>query len=248
VVIRSCWDYHLHHEDFLRWTARAGERVPVVNSPELLRWNSDKRYLLELEAAGFPIPRLVPLPADALSYNSPAALVSAHAMKNAILKPAISASAYGTFLRASDDRTPFHGRMKTLLSERAMLLQEFVPEIRTRGEWSLVFLGGQFSHAAQKRPAAGDFRVQRELGGSAEAMPAPAGGLALATRLVERFASGALYSRVDLVESAQGWLVMELELIEPELFFRMNPTAPQRFAELALAAAGALERTKEKHG
>lgn len=234
LVVRSCWDYHLRPQEFLQWTSEVGQRMPVLNPPVLLRWNADKRYLCELEAAGFPIPATFVLEPNTLT--DPAALMQSRGMETAILKPAVSASAYGTFLLAANVQAG--QAVRDFLRERTMILQEFIPEVRTRGEWSLIFMGAEFSHAVQKRPVSGEFRVQREFGGSAEASAPPSDALGLALRLVQQFAHEALYCRVDLVEAERGWLLMELELIEPDLFFSLNGPSAKRFADLTLHTAG----------
>jgi len=118
-------------------------------------------------------------------------------------------------------------------------VQRFIPQVVGDGEWSFVFIDGAFSHAALKRPAAGDFRVQREHGGTAEALtPAPAlldDARAVLARLPQptlRHAQGRLlYARVDGCALAGRLLLMELELIEPALFLSADPRAPERLAE-----------------
>ena len=228
LIIRSCWDYHLHCEDFLRWVAEIGAHTPVLNPPAMLCWNTDKRYLEELQDTGFPIPHTMVL--ERGSAVDLRAIMRLHGFEAVVVKPAISASAYGTFLVPHNKPSAFNARVGQLLQERVMLLQEFIPEVRTRGEWSLIFLGESFSHALRRLPRKGDFRVQSELGGSSEPMPPPAEALELATRLVKEFARQSLYCRVDLLEAARGWLVVELELIDPELFFGASPAAARRFA------------------
>jgi glutathione synthase/RimK-type ligase-like ATP-grasp enzyme len=240
LIIRSCWDYHLHPEAFLRWIAETSLHSKVLNPPTMLCWNIDKRYLEEFQDMGFPIPRTV-----VLERGSPADLrsrMALHGFESVIVKPAISASSYGTFLVPHGKASAFNARVGRLLQERVMLLQEFIPEVHARGEWSLIFLGESFSHALWKLPREGDFRAQSEFGGSVKAMPPPAEALHLATKLVEKFAGNSLYCRVDLLESDRGWLVLELELIDPELFFGAAPDSARRFAALALAAAKAALR------
>jgi glutathione synthase/RimK-type ligase-like ATP-grasp enzyme len=217
--------------------AKVSAQTPVLNPPTMLCWNTDKRYLEELQDTGFPIPHTVVL--ERGSAADLRARLVLHGFEAAVVKPAISASAYGTFLVTRRNAPAFNDRVGLLLRDRVMLLQEFIPEVRTRGEWSLIFLGESFSHALRRRPRKGDFRVQSELGGSSEPMSPPAAALDLATRLVKEFAQHSLYCRVDLLEAQRGWLVLELELIDPELFFRASPAAARRFAELALAAAEA---------
>jgi len=235
LILRSCWDYHLHCEDFLRWIAEISTQTTVLNPPALICWNTDKRYLEELQDLGFPVPHTLVL--ERGSTADLRAMMQLHGFESAIVKPAISASAYETFLVSRRQASKFNARTGRLLQDRVLLLQEFLPEVRTRGEWSLIFLGESFSHALKKLPRKGDFRVQNEFGGSVEPMPPPAEALNLATRLVHEFARGSLYCRADLLESQKGWMVMELELIDPVLFFGASQGAARRFAELALAAA-----------
>ena len=117
-----------------------------------------------------------------------------------------------------------------LLPARDMLVQPFLPEIVAEGEWSLLFLGGQYSHAVKKRSRAGEFRVQADFGGSVEA-DVPRGAIvAQAEAIVAHLPQPWLYARVDACESAGALVLMELELIEPDLFLGQHPSAPRRFA------------------
>jgi hypothetical protein len=119
------------------------------------------------------------------------------------------------------------------------MIQPFVERVTTDGEWSLVFFNGAFSHAALKRPRAGDFRVQQELGGSAVAADPAATIVVQAAFVVGHFAAGSLYARVDGVVDDDTLCVMELELVEPSLFLGLDPGAPARFARaIARRTAG----------
>jgi len=119
---------------------------------------------------------------------------------------------------------------------RPVLLQPFVEEIRTRGEWSLVFIDSAFTHAVLKHPATGDFRVQPHLGGTVQAGPPPAGVLAAARTALAALPRAALYARIDGVETREGFRVMEVEVNEPGLFFTHAPDAAERLAEALLHA------------
>jgi glutathione synthase/RimK-type ligase-like ATP-grasp enzyme len=119
------------------------------------------------------------------------------------------------------------------------MVQQFIPGIRTRGEWSLSFFAGRFSHAVIKTPKAGDFRVQAEHGGSERRVPPPDFVLAAAKRALAALAEVPLYARVDGVENDGQFLLMELELIEPTLYLTHDPEAPARFAD---AIAGAMRK------
>jgi glutathione synthase/RimK-type ligase-like ATP-grasp enzyme len=146
------------------------------------------------------------------------------------LKPRIAATAYGTFLiskgsaLADEDLAPARAS--------GALLQEVVPEIIGRGETSIVYAGGAFSHAVVKRAKDGEFRVQQDFGGRVEAAAPSASLLSFAASVMTLVPDSCLYARVDVVESSRGPLLMELELIEPELYFLFVPEAAARMAQL----------------
>jgi glutathione synthase/RimK-type ligase-like ATP-grasp enzyme len=242
LVLRSNWDYHHDPAAFTAWLdglERAGRRV--WNPPALVRWNLAKRYLIELAAAGLPTVETAELTTpDALP-----ALLARRGWRTAVVKPLISASAHDTVrveaggvdgvvaaLRAGELRTP-------------AIVQPFVEEIVTAGEWSLVFLEGALSHAALKHPAPGDFRVQGYFGGRVEAREPPAGVAAVAARVVAALPARPLYARIDGVERAGGFTVMEVEVNEPALFFDLAPAAAERFADAILARLGAPGQARE---
>src|SRR5581483_5657874 len=163
---------------FLAWLdgiERAGVRL--FNPPALVRWNVSKRYLLALAAAGVPIVATTVL--DRPTRETIEAALARHGAP-AVLKPAIAASAHGTRLvtAATLDDT-----MRTLAAGvlvPPVLVQPFVREVQSRGEWALVFIDGELTHAVLKRPGPGEFRVQGHLGGRAEAATAPPGVVAAA--------------------------------------------------------------------
>lgn len=220
VVVRSTWDYHLRPREFRAWLGRLeAVETPTVNPAPLLRWNHDKRYLRALQAAGVSIPETVWLGEGERAEVG--ALRAARGWAAAVVKPTVSASAHGTVLAWSGE----------VLGP--MMVQALVPEIRTRGEWSLVFLGGAYSHAVVKRPAAGDFRVQREHGGTFERAVPPGALVAFARSALGRAAEPPALARVDAVETGRGPVLMELEVIEPELF--LGPEEAARAAEAVLA-------------
>jgi glutathione synthase/RimK-type ligase-like ATP-grasp enzyme len=236
VVVRSCWDYHLRIDRFLAWLAAVeSDGVPVINAARLLRWNADKRYLLDLAARGIPIvpTRLVPRGAS-LALTQ---VLTELDLDEAVVKPAVSASAHSTWrtdLRRAEVDEP---QFRAVVAAGDVLVQPLLPEVVETGEWSLVCFGGEPSHAVLKRPAPGDWRVQGELGGSAEIRPAPAGLAQSAARILEAAGAGAsTYARVDGCQVDGGFRLMELELIEPQLYLGLEPCAPGRFAA-AIAAA-----------
>lgn len=231
VLIRSCWDYYLRLGDFLAWVERIQrEGARLLNTPEQVRWNSDKRYLLELERRGVPIIPTRHVPRQgALDL---AALGAEDGLSQVVIKPCVSANAHET-LRLDPSSPASQAALDALLMRADVLIQPFMEQIEARGEWSLVCIDGVFSHAALKRPAPGDFRVQEIWGGAMQPAEPPAGLIAQAERAARATPGGApLYARVDGVVSGERLLLMELEIIEPELFFRVDdPAASERFVE-----------------
>lgn len=230
VVIRSCWDYHLRVNEFDAWLGELDRAsVPVFNPVPLVRWNMNKRYLRELAAAGIRIPATVWLSAgDPRSLGS---VFGETGWSAAIVKPTVSASATDTWLAHAREAEALDVRFRELTSRAEVMVQEYLPEVATRGEWSLVFIDGVFSHAAIKRPRAGDFRVQNEHGGSSTSAEPTSALLASAVAVADALPSGWMYVRVDGVETDRGFVLMEAECIEPDLFFRMRPESRSRFAE-----------------
>jgi len=240
VLIRTIWDYFKHHAAFLEWLDRLDRLgVPTINDSALLRWNSDKRYLLELarhDVAIIPtrLARAAALP-DVLA-TMPAQQV--------VIKPSISGGAWHT-VRGTVGDAAFDAAVARLPRELDYLVQPFVPEIVSAGEWSLLYFAGEFSHAVIKRPAAGDYRVQGEHGGSAETARPDDAILAAAGQALAAVAAighgDHAYVRVDGVVSQARFLIMELELIEPFLHLAAHPAAAER---LARDVAGRLARPR----
>jgi glutathione synthase/RimK-type ligase-like ATP-grasp enzyme len=252
IVLRSTWDYHLRIDAFRRWiAARATEGAALWNPADLLLWNTHKFYLRELEAGGVPIipTRFVPAPSGGMKVaaesragkvaaesragrNAPpdvARILEEEGWTRAVVKPAVSGGAWRTHLvdRAAASRLP---ETDPALGTDDILVQQYLPEIESGGEWSLVYIDGAFSHAVRKRPASGDFRVQTELGGTfAAARPDPA-LVRQADRILAAIDSPWLYARVDGVAAEDRLLLMELEVVEPSLFLDAAPDAVRRFA------------------
>jgi hypothetical protein len=237
VVIRSCWDYHQRSAEFLSWLDfLEREHAPVWNPVALLRWNSHKSYLRELGAAGLRV-----APTVWLEHGSEASLqavLDEQGWEEAVVKPAVSASAFRTrkILSREASDADIKRSFRDLLSEGDVLVQPFLSEIARRGEWSLVFFAGELSHAVLKRPAAGDFRVQSEFGGQVFDSSPPPEVLEGARVASSKIRPPWAYARIDGVETGSGFTLMEMELIEPYLFLSSHPRASARFAD-ALEAA-----------
>lgn len=229
IVLRSTWDYHRVPTLFLSWLDSLADSGRVtINPPHVARGNVDKAYLQTLEAAGVAMPTTRWL--DRVDNDTIDRAIGKEGWDRAVLKPRIAATAYGTFLVSSG--TTLSDEDLAPARASGALLQEVVPEIVARGETSIVFAGGEFSHAVVKRATSGEFRVQQDFGGRVEAVSPPASLLSFAASVMTFVPDSCLYARVDLVESSRGPLLMELELIEPELYFLHAPDSAHRMARL----------------
>ena len=250
VVIRSTWDYHKHLDAFRAWARRVeADGARLWNPAAVVAWNSEKTYLRDLEAAGIPI-----VPTRWVARGAASRLaeeLAGLAAPAVVVKPTVSASAYRTVSLRREEAAARQEEWEALLADSGAMIQPLMREVTLDGEWSFLFFrrGGRlaFSHAVRKRPAAGDFRVQSEAGGTSQAETPPPELLAQVEGLIAaaaRVAPGELlYARMDGVVSrgdeapAGTFLLMELELIEPYLFLGISPGAAERFAE---AIAGAI--------
>jgi glutathione synthase/RimK-type ligase-like ATP-grasp enzyme len=244
LIVRSPWDYMDSDEqrrNFLSWLEKlAGTGLPIENDLQVMLWLMDKRYLLDLEAVGVPI-----VPTRLVSVGEVFDLEAfAKNHSGIIVKPAVSAAGAGLeFLPDLPTAHSFQENFVQRCQSGAQLVQPFLPEIQTNGEWSLVYFRGEFSHAVHKCPARGQILVHAERGGSLRFAEPPAVvrqlGDRTAAAVPQAFAvrHGAecrmpLYLRIDVIETNSGGLVSECEGVEPELFFRARPGSAAHFAEL----------------
>ena len=227
VVVRSPWDYHDTPAAFFDVLADIDGRTRLENPLSVMRWNLQKTYLRDLDAAGVPT---VPTRwADGLTRDLLAE--AARQWGEVVAKPQVSANADGTF-RLADDSGTWDEAVSTL-ADRPVMVQPFLGSVVEEGEWSVFAFGGEVSHAILKTPASGDFRVQEEHGGRIQAVEPGPELLALtdAALAAVPYPDPLLYARVDAVRLADGSLaVIELELIEPSLYFPYGPGSAQRFA------------------
>jgi len=230
VIIRSCWDYHIKPLQFLRWVRQTEEHGSALWNPaRTVEWNLNKIYLRDLQRQGVATPETVWLKLDGQADLQ--TVLEERGWRKAVVKPLISATAFRTWVTSPETAGSEQSAFAELLSESGVMVQQFVEEVQTRGEWSFIFFGGKFSHAVLKKPKAGDFRVQEEYGGQAESIFPAAPLIEQARTIVELIPERLLFARVDAVEVDGKLWLMELELIEPFLFLYADPLAPQRFAE-----------------
>lgn len=234
IVIRSCWDYHQRSGEFLAWLDQLEQHgARVVNPIPLLRWNLQKSYLRDLAEAGVPV---TPTAWIGRGDTTPLAeVLRRHDWPEAVVKPVISATAFGTWRVGREPSEEEEARYAAQVRHCDMMVQPYVRSIEATGELSFVFLGGRFSHAVRKRPRVGDFRVQSDFGGTVELAEPGDGLIQQAAAVVAAAPLSPLYARVDACEVHSDLVLMELELIEPVLFFANEPRAPVRLADALTA-------------
>jgi glutathione synthase/RimK-type ligase-like ATP-grasp enzyme len=230
VVIRSCWDYHLHSAAFHSWLdqlERSG--VAVWNLPDIVRWNADKRYLIDLAERGVAtIPTRI---VQRGRVNDVEQIVADEAWARFVIKPAVSASGFETYALDTPIDAMARDTIRRVVSAGDALVQPFAEEIPRHGELSFIFIDGVFSHAALKRATSGEFRVQTEHGGSVEWFSPTPRLIEQAAQTLKSLPSVPLYARVDGIARDEAFVLMELELIEPNLFLALEPGSAERLAQ-----------------
>ena len=229
VVIRSTWDYQNAPEVFLA-TLQTIESVTTLYNPvDICRWNLNKRYLQDLQTKGVPI---VPtLWWNNLNEKSIESVFQTFATNRLVAKPLIGANADDTFVLKSENPETWNDAIR-VFGNREVMIQPFIDSILTVGEYSLFYFGGQLSHAIVKRPADGDFRVQEEHGGIIRPISPPDDLVRVGGEAIKAIDRELLYARVDLVTLKSGQpALIEMELIEPSLYFEECPNATGMFAD-----------------
>jgi len=225
-VVRSTWDYHEKYAGFIAWTRRVEAATALRNPAALIAWNSDKRYLRELAEAGVPtVPTLWVERGSDLDLTGE---LASRGWDEVVVKPVVDLGAKNLHrVRAGEAQDA----LAAVLERQEAMLQPFLPSIEAEGELSLVYVEGAFSHAVRKLPARGDFRVQSIWGGTAAAAEAEPEQVAVAERALAQLDEPPLYARVDLVSDLDGDpALIELELIEPNLYLSTDPAAAERLA------------------
>lgn len=226
-VIRSTWDYHHRLDEFLEWVERVKPLTELWNPAEVVLWNSRKTYLRDLADRGIPI-----VPTLWLERGTQASLadvMAAQRWHSAVVKPVVSASAYGTLLVTDESVEEGQVHLDRLVAERDMMVQTFMPSVEIYGEHSLMFVDGKFTHAVRRVPAIGKDLYGHKKATIAEA---PHNAIRFASEVLEAANFPTLYARVDVVRDDAGELcLMELELVEPSLFLQEAPQAVERLAD-----------------
>lgn len=222
-LLRSTWNYPRQREAFLEW-ARAVACVSELWNPlPVVRWNSHKRYLLELEQAGVPVAPTELIPQG--GNERLGEVMARNGWELAVVKPAVSAASFRTMLVGPDDSEAGERHLSALVAERDVLIQRYLPSVEDYGERALVWIDGELTHAVRKTP-----RFHGDDESVSDAVSISATEAALAHRAIEMVEGPLLYARIDVAPGPEGDpVLMELELIEPSLFFPQNPAALARY-------------------
>jgi glutathione synthase/RimK-type ligase-like ATP-grasp enzyme len=228
-MISSTWDYYERQDEFRSWVRKVDRATTLINPAGLVEWNLDKRYLLELEAAGVPtIPTVWVEPGGVAEA---AGEIADRGWEDVVIKPVIDLGARNLVRVPADLVEEMLERYDV-----ATLAQPYLPSVATEGEISLVHLGGALSHSLRKLPARGDFRVQPQYGGTHENEEFSSALRELAAGAVAVAPVAPLYARIDIVATENGPAVIELELIEPALYLDTDPGGAVILADALLAA------------
>ena len=231
VLIRSSWDYQDDPELFIQVLTRIDESSARLENPlQLVLWNLKKTYLKTLEDNAIPI---VPTlwPKQCIKEDLPAYFKQLQ-VDEIIIKPVVSANADNTFRLNIKQAKTLADELISVFAEREFMVQPFMLSIIDEGEFSLFFFGGEYSHAILKKPAKNDFRVQEEHGGTLLKIEPEDALIRQAKQVNQQLSPAPLYSRLDFVRIESGFAIMEVELIEPSLYFNMDKKSAERFARV----------------
>ncbi len=233
VIIRSVWNYHLKHAKFINWLSKIdSDGVEIWNNPQMIKWNSDKKYLDEISKSFTSI--------DSIYISKIQKDLDLMALKQKdwdqiIIKPVISASAFNTVKTTVSQLLAKPTIISENLDHSDLVIQPFIKEIQTIGEWSVIYFNGKFSHSVLKKPKVGDYRTQPELGGSALIERCSDDiiktGRDIISYISNKFEIPILYARIDGIELNGKFILMEIELIEPFLYFGIDDKATSRLVD-----------------
>ncbi len=232
VIIRSPWDYQQDASLFMKVLEEIDCSSARLENPlDLVKWNIDKSYLKELEVEGILIvPTIWGEQLDGKLLNGAFKQLDTREL---IIKPTISANADDTFRVNQGIEPEAKAEILSIFHNRAFMIQPFMKNIITEGEFSLFYFGGEYSHSILKTPGKGDFRVQEEHGGILASVEPETKLLQRAQQTIASLEPQPLYARADFVRTLDNdFALMELELIEPSLYFNMDPDSPERFARI----------------
>ena len=230
-IFRSTWDYFDQFSNFRNWLELVKEQCYLINPYEQINWNLDKHYLLDLQKLDLPIVESV-----FVSKKTQLNLETISKSKNwkdIVIKPTISGAARHTYHLKNDEIKKFQDKWLSLTNNEDFMVQEFQKNILSTGEIAVMLFGGEYSHSVLKKAKKGDFRVQDDFGGSVEKINPSLEIIELAEKTVKSLKTMPLYGRVDIIfDNGSNPVISELELIEPELWFRFKEESAYKLAEI----------------
>lgn len=238
VIVRSTWDYQEHADAFIDKLIEITKHDTVLINPlSLMQWNISKRYLQILQTQGITIIPSVFF--DSVAISDIYAQFAYFDTQEIIIKPLISANSDNTFRLDHTNLIAQAGPLSNIFSTTPCVIQPFLDSVINEGEYSLFYFNGEYSHTIRKVPKSGDFRVQEEHGGELITVIPDERQLSAAAKVLAALPEKSLYARVDLIRNPRAqkddiWQLMEVELIEPSLYFNMDEASPERFVQATL--------------
>ncbi|TQV86542.1 ATP-grasp domain-containing protein [Aliikangiella coralliicola] len=235
VMIRSTWDYQLNSDKFIETLQQIENSSAHLDNPlDIVRWNIDKKYLRDLESKGIQI--LPTLWRDSIDENEINDFFEQLQAEEIVIKPCISAGAFNTFRLTPSQAIEKSSALVDAFQQRSCMIQSFSQAIIDEGEFSIFYFDGEYSHTVLKKPKTNDFRVQEEFGGLLKKVEPEAALKRHAERVLDVVGQSLLYARLDFVRDNSDatnscFALMEAELIEPSLYFNLDPESPRRYVE-----------------
>ena len=236
-LLRSTWDYTDRLREFLVWVDSAASVTTVLNSPQVVRWNTDKHYLSQLARAGVPVVPSTFIEPGQHAERALSTFLASHNAAEFVVKPSVGAGSRDTQRHVRAEVAPAVAQAQRLLdAERSVLLQPYLDSVDTAGETALIYFEGHFSHAIRKGPLLPPgSKAAPAIGLFAPEKITPRSPGADELRVADQVLAALpfpppLYARIDLIRDANGApTLLELELTEPSLFFAHSSGAAERF-------------------
>lgn len=231
LVLPLCfWDHHGALRHFLDWINALEQRnVRVCNHPDILRWNFRKTYLLDLQGQNLATPETLHI--SEISSNKIASAMDQRDWPQAVVKPVSGQNGQDVIMLKSTERETW---VLPKYPGGEALLQAFQAEITELGETTLTFIDGEYSHAVRRNLRPGEWRANLQFGTEPEAVNVSAKTVSQARRYLDAVPGTPLYARVDGLDRASGFILMELELIDPYLYFEFAPQGAEMLAKALL--------------
>lgn len=230
LLFRTTWDYFDRFQEFSNWLNKVSQLCILLNSEKIIRWNLDKHYFLDLQKKGVLVCETHFI--EKGNKDTLQSICNKQKLKDIVLKPCISGAARETYKISTHNIQDFEETFRRLISQEAMMLQPFQENIVLLGEISMIFINGNFTHAVLKTAKEGDFRVQDDFGGTVKDYSPTPEEIEFGEKAVKSCPELPIYARVDVfLDNNKNLALAELELIEPELWFRNCPNSAKKLAE-----------------